>query len=83
MRGLQRRARSSAEPVMSKELGEALRLWLIWDAHAQAVHPYKVCIENCTEGWPCEARTGAEKALREMGVDPYAVRRREVSLEGS
>lgn len=64
-----------------EDLGEALRLFLIWDAHSQAVHPYRVCVENCPEGWPCDARQDSEKQLRGMGVDPFAVRRHEITLE--
>ncbi|MEV0644854.1 hypothetical protein AB0I28_06285 [Phytomonospora sp. NPDC050363] len=55
-------------------------LWARWRTHTQAVHPYKVCVENCPEGWPCETRRETEQALREQGIDPYAVLRGEVSL---
>ncbi|MEV0651087.1 hypothetical protein AB0I28_38120 [Phytomonospora sp. NPDC050363] len=63
------------------DLGDALRLFLIWDSHRQVLHPYKVCTRSCPEGWPCISVTTTERDLRQLGVDPYAVRRREVTLE--
>ncbi|GLZ81618.1 hypothetical protein Afil01_64250 [Actinorhabdospora filicis] len=55
-------------------------MWSVWDAHGQAIVPYKVCREGCHESWPCASRRDADSQLREAGVDPYAVKRGEVAI---
>lgn len=59
---------------------EIRTMWATWDAHGQAIPPYRVCREGCQEKWPCPSRTEADARLREMGIDPYAVKRGEASI---
>lgn len=55
-------------------------MWAAWDAHEQVISPYRVCREGCREEWPCGPRQAADAGLREMGIDPYAVRRGEATI---
>ncbi|GIG64269.1 hypothetical protein [Phytomonospora endophytica] len=62
------------------DLAEA---WAVWDAHDQVITPYRVCREGCREEWPCTRRRRADLELREAGVDPFAIRRKEATLPGT
>lgn len=59
---------------------EISAMWTVWDDHGQTLFPYKVCREGCQEPWPCASRRDADSRLREVGVDPYAVKRGEAAI---
>lgn len=51
-------------------------VWLQWAKHPRKIMTDSVCENDwCDESYPCSQRREAQRALDDMGIDPYEIMR--------